>query len=130
MRTSARARFGVIMAALALLVFVAVLVAGCGGKTENATQTQASSPRGSGEKVFTVQEMAKYNGQSGQKAYVAVDGVVYDVTGSTNWPGGKHSPCNLDAAAGKDLSEILNQAPTRMRVYISGKPVVGKLQGN
>lgn len=31
--------------------------------------------------TFNQTELAKYNGQDGQPAYVAVDGVVYDVTG-------------------------------------------------
>jgi predicted heme/steroid binding protein len=119
-----------IVATLAPLVFVTAIVTGCGGNSKNATGTQASSTAGSNEKVFTVQELAKYNGQNGKKACVAVDGVVYDVTGAAHWLQGKHAPCTLDAAAGKDLSEILKQAPTRMRVYISGMPVVGKLKGS
>ena len=32
------------------------------------------------QKTFTISELAKYNGQNGMSAYVAVDGVVYDVT--------------------------------------------------
>jgi predicted heme/steroid binding protein len=128
MRTSASVRSVIVI--IGIMILAVLVVAGCGGKSENATKTQGSSPQGSSEKVFTLQELSKYNGQNGQKAYVAVDGVVYDVTGSPNWPGGKHSPCNLEAVAGKDLSEILKQAPARMRVYISGKPVVGRLQGD
>ena len=37
----------------------------------NSTQT---------ETVFTTSTLAKFNGQNGQKAYVAVEGVVYDVS--------------------------------------------------
>ena len=33
------------------------------------------------EKIFTKNELAQYNGQNGQPAYVAVQGVVYDVSG-------------------------------------------------
>ena len=89
-----------------------------------------SAPAQTGAKVFTVQELAGFDGLGGNQAYVAVDGVVYDVTESANWPGGKHSPCSLDSAAGKDLSEVIKQAPPRMRTYIEAKPVVGKLQGS
>ena len=35
--------------------------------------------------TFNQTELAKYNGQGGQPAYVAVDGVVYDVTGVAAW---------------------------------------------
>ena len=34
------------------------------------------------EKTFTLAQLAQYDGQNGQPAYVAVDGVVYDVTNS------------------------------------------------
>lgn len=33
------------------------------------------------EKTFTVEELKQFDGQDGHKAYVAVEGVVYDVTG-------------------------------------------------
>ena len=42
------------------------------------------------EKTFTKDELAKYNGQNGQPAYVAIKGVVYDVSGKAAWQGGKH----------------------------------------
>ena len=32
------------------------------------------------EKIFTEKELGKYDGQNGNPAYVAIDGVVYDVT--------------------------------------------------
>ena len=42
------------------------------------------------EKTFTLAQLAQYDGQNGQPAYVAVDGVVYDVTNSPAWPNGRH----------------------------------------
>lgn len=75
------------------------------------------------EKKFTKDELAKYNGQNGQPAYVAVKGVVYDVSGKAAWQGGKHHG-NL---AGRDLTDVLdNQSPHGDRV-LKGLPVVGKL---
>lgn len=75
------------------------------------------------EKEFTKQELAKYNGQNGQPAYVAVNGKVYDVSGKEAWQGGKHHG-NL---AGNDLTEVLlNKSPHGDKV-LSGLPVVGKL---
>jgi len=132
------ARYTLLALSLAFLITCAALVAGGCGKKSATTTPQAttpvtapmSAPAQAGAKVFTVRELAGFDGRIGNPAYVAVDGVVYDVTGSANWPGGKHSPCSLDAAAGKDLSEIIKQAPPRMRTYIEAKPVVGKLQGS
>ncbi|MBK5093706.1 MAG: cytochrome B5, partial [Actinobacteria bacterium] len=74
-----------------------------------------------------LEELSEFDGKGGRRAYVAVDGVVYDVTGESKWEYGEHTPCNLDAMAGKDLSDVLNQSPPRMRDYIEGEPVVGRL---
>lgn len=57
---------------------------------------------------LTLAELATYNGNDGQPAYIAVDGVVYDVTESDAWKNGKHNGFE----AGKDLTEeIKNQSP-------------------
>lgn len=42
------------------------------------------------EKIFTEEELGKYDGQNGNPAYVAIDGVVYDVTDVSAWNGGVH----------------------------------------
>ena len=117
---------------LSLLVLLAAVLAGCGN---GGSETTAPADGGTVDekpvvegKTFTLAELAEFNGKSGKPAYVAVDGVVYDVTGSAQWPEGDHTPCNLDAMAGRDLSRILDQAPTRMRGYIEARPVVGTLQ--
>ena len=34
----------------------------------------------SGQKTFTLQELAQHDGQNGTPAYLAINGVVYDVT--------------------------------------------------
>ena len=38
-------------------------------------------------KKFSKAELAKFDGQNGQPAYVAVDGTVYDVSGKDAWKG-------------------------------------------
>lgn len=80
------------------------------------------------QRTFTVAELAKYNGQNGQPAYVGADGWVYDVTASPWWAGGAHSVCKLSSMAGKDLTQALSQAPPSMRGLLQKFPVVGKLQ--
>ena len=42
------------------------------------------------EKEIKRVDLAKYNGQNGNPAYVAVNGKVYDVTDSPAWTGGEH----------------------------------------
>lgn len=121
-----------------VVLFAASLIAGCGGSSEESktvplpVETAPSAPgtptAPSGEvRVFTVQELASFDGSNGQPAYIAVDGVVYDVSGKPNWPAGDHAPCNLEAMAGQELSAVLKQAPPSMRGYVESLPVVGKL---
>lgn len=75
------------------------------------------------EKTFTQEELAQFNGQNGQPAYVAIAGTVYDVSGKDAWQGGKHH----GNVAGQDLTDILlNKSPHGDKV-LKGLPVVGKL---
>lgn len=60
------------------------------------------------ERIFTPDELTKYNGKNGEPAYVAVAGRVYDVTASLLWPGGDHQGSHQ---AGRDLSAELELAP-------------------
>lgn len=39
---------------------------------------------------FTMMDLAKYNGQNGAAAYVAIEGTVYDVTGIMGFEDGNH----------------------------------------
>lgn len=59
------------------------------------------------DKVFTLEELKKYDGKNGNPTYIAVDWVVYDVTNIKTWKGGKH--CNVNA--GNDLSKEIGTSP-------------------
>lgn len=122
-----------------LFAIAALALVGCGEseKTESTetttTQTEETGKESSDtmgtddERAFTLEELSQYNGKNGQPAYIAVDGIVYDITGSDEWEDGEHTVCNIYSAAGQDLSEELKQSPPRMRDYVESKPVVGKL---
>ena len=70
--------------------------------------TTISAPSSSSnERVFTLVELSKYNGQNGNPSYVAVDGIVYDVSNNRQWRNGMHN----GATAGSDLSSMINSAP-------------------
>lgn len=57
--------------------------------------------------VFTTETLAYYDGKEGRPAYVAVDGIVYDLTNSDYWRNGSHYG---GVTAGKDLtSQFANQ---------------------
>ena len=74
-------------------------------------------------KEFTREELAKYDGQNGNKAYVAVNGVVYDVTGNSHWTNGQHH----GVLAGKDVTEELSHSPHGDSV-LAGLEKVGTLK--
>lgn len=50
---------------------------------------------------FTKEELAQYNGKDGNPAYVAVNGVVYDVSPKPSWADGDHFG---GVVAGKDVT--------------------------
>lgn len=74
------------------------------------------------EKKFTKAELAQFDGQNGNKAYVAVDGVVYDVTNVAAWKDGAHH----GNKAGNDVTAGLGHSPHGERV-LKKLEVVGKL---
>ncbi len=73
-------------------------------------------------KEFTREELAAHNGKGGQRAYVAYDGVVYDVTDSAMWGEGEHEAMH---DAGADLTAEHSDAPHD--VYVTDFPEVGRL---
>ncbi len=60
-----------------------------------------------GMNLLTLEELAAYNGKDGMPAYVAVDGLIYDVSEHPEWTTGEHGG-NM---AGTDISEMLKAAP-------------------
>lgn len=75
------------------------------------------------EKTFTLAQLAQYDGQNGKPAYVAVDGVVYDVTNSPAWPNGRHH----GNQAGQDVTKALHEDSPHGAKKLALLPVVGKL---
>lgn len=73
---------------------------------------------------MTLTELAKYDGQEGRRAYIAVRGTIYDVTDSPRWENGLHPP---NHQAGQDLTEELASAP-HVRSVVERFPVVGTIE--
>lgn len=72
--------------------------------------------------VFTLAELAAFDGKDGRKAYVAVDGTVYDVSDVPQWSGGHQG-----LTPGQDHSAAIEQSPHGKNV-LRNLPVVGKLE--
>lgn len=72
---------------------------------------------------LTLEELAQYDGQNGNPAYIAVDGKIYDVSDDPNWSGGGHN----GFLAGRDLTEEIAAASPHGTSVLSGVPQVGIL---
>lgn len=108
------------MILLATFMTAILMLAGCGGTTEDAVEeepvsqeTVAEEPEEATEDedlpIFTMDEIAEFDGQDGNPAYIVVDGLVYDVTKSGMWSGGVHQG---QFRAGQDLTEeIMEDSP-------------------
>lgn len=143
MKSTTKRLFGIVALSLSLFVFV-----GCTAAQPAATQapaataapvatdaptateapaaTDAATVDASAEqKVFTVEELAKYNGKDGNAAYVAVDGKVYDLSAVPQWSNGSHAGGSLQAGA--DQSDAIGRSPHGKKV-LENLPVVGVLQ--
>lgn len=99
------------MRLFSLLLLLVIGLVGCSSSSPSETQT------------FTLADLANFDGQSGRQAYVAVDGIVYDVTNASNWNNGMHNGVRL---AGTDATQAIMSSPHGKSV-LSGLPVVGKL---
>lgn len=66
------------------------------------------------ERLFDEVELRAFNGEGGRPAYIAYDGVVYDVTDAPNWRGGMHRNLHY---SGLDLTRSLRKAPHDASVF-------------
>ncbi len=66
------------------------------------------------ERVFTERELKQYNGERGQPAYIAYNGIVYDVSDCPKWRTGLHEQLHF---AGFDLTPSLPKAPHAAEVF-------------
>jgi predicted heme/steroid binding protein len=71
---------------------------------------------------FTRSQLALRNGQDKPEIWVALHGIIYEVTLSRLWRNGKH----YEHWAGQDLTDELKDAPHTEKVFDKFKPV-GKL---
>lgn len=88
-------------------------------KAPNIVQTSAATKS---EIAFTAAELALYDGMNGNPAYVAVDGIVYDMTKIGAWKNGQHQ----GLSAGQDLSAAFAGSPHSKNI-LDQSPIVGKL---
>lgn len=121
--------------ALALTASLSACASGSTTPSASATPSSVASPSAtaaspspsatpaSGEKIFTVTELSTYDGKNGNPAYIAVNGIVYDVSNMPEWSTGSHQ----GALVGRDLTAAISKAPHGSSI-LDNVPIVGKLQ--
>ncbi|WP_422484883.1 cytochrome b5 domain-containing protein [Gudongella sp. DL1XJH-153] len=103
---------------LMVVLVAAMVLAGC------SSGNGSDEPVEEADRVFTLEELAEYDGTDGSEAYVAVDGVVYDVTDSDMWNAGSHNGYQ----AGQDLSEEIKDISPHGVSVLDRMPIVGTLE--
>jgi len=91
--------------------------------TTTTTQTTTSTTT-TALRVFTLAELATFNGNNGSTAYMAVNGTVYNVTNVAEWSNGWHKGMHL---AGTDASAVFAGSPHSLG-FLSQLTIVGTLQ--
>jgi predicted heme/steroid binding protein len=88
---------------------------------QEITAAQSDNKVSTSTTTFTSETLKAYNGLNDQPAYVAIDGIVYDL--SSVFRNGKHNGND----AGQDLSNIFHGKHPEQ--YLQGKPIVGTYRG-
>lgn len=114
-----------IVVLLLMLFSISFVIAGCSSSPSEEPQTPEETPSEGEEEelMLTLEELSAFDGKNGNKAYVAVDGIIYDVTDSSAWKDGNHN----GNQAGQDLTkEIMEDSPHGISA-LENVPAIGKL---
>lgn len=108
-------RYRVLALGVMMLSAVMVFAACAGGGSAPETEVP--------ELELTLEELAEFDGQDGRRAYVAVEGIIYDVTDLGGWSGGTHQG-NM---AGQDLTDVIINDSPHGTAILSRATIVGRL---
>jgi predicted heme/steroid binding protein len=108
---------------LSIVIGATTLLASCTSPTSGTSGSQTSISTSSELRQFTLSELAQYNGDNGGLAYVAVNGIVYDVTDADGWENGWHQGLHL---AGTDATAVFATSP-HSQSLLDELPIVGTL---
>lgn len=120
-----------ILISMAVLL-MALFALGCASGAVNAAATEtaaatdaAAAPATTDSTMLelTLEQLKQYDGKNGNPAYVAVDGVIYDMTNVKEWKNGEHN----GYSAGNDLTDIIKNKSPHGVSKLKGVPIVGKL---
>ena len=105
---------------LAVLTAALLFVAGIGaGFPAAIAAAEAPAPL-----LLTLEELKAFNGMNGQPAYIALDGIIYDVTGNKAWSSGVHKGFE----AGNDLTADFKEKSPHDLGILEGSAQVGRVK--
>ncbi len=82
-----------------------------------------TAPEPEVQRTFTLEELSYYNGAGDRPAYVAVNGVVYDLSRRIGWAGGTH----FGLYSGNDLTSEFTTCHRGLESILEQLPVAGIL---
>lgn len=105
--------------------------------TENNTDSRTGAPTTAAAttattaKTFTAAQLAEFNGKDGKNAYIAYDGVVYDVTSKLDrtWKNGEHHGLLAGTDLTKQVKACNRHLITFMEAQFGTYPVAGNYSG-
>lgn len=104
----------------AIALILLLTLSACGGSSSSEPAVEIPDS----ELIeLTLSELSAFDGRNGSNAYIAVDGFIYDVTGSPRWPNGRHNGYQ----AGQDLTQFIDQVSPHGRGVLSRMPRIGRL---
>lgn len=108
---------------IAILIMSALfLIPACSAAPAAAPEEPLSEQ--SEELSLTLEELKEYEGQDSAPAYIAVDGIIYDVSDVKAWNGGIHN----GFSAGNDVTDIIkSQSPHGLSV-LGNLPEIGIIE--
>ena len=77
---------------------------------------------------YTLEELARYDGEDGNECLVAVDGEVYLIEGFYLWKDGEHTPSMGRARCGLDLTEVIDEESPHGRSKLQLLKKIGTLE--
>ena len=93
-------------------------------KKKNKKSNEINHNISTKEIMLTVQELSEFNGRDGKPPYVAIDGIVYDLSKINKWKDGKHH----GILAGQVLTEEYYRCHSKKLNLIKKSKVVGRLK--
>ena len=121
--TAAPAAAEVVVATEAPTATMALTASPAPKSTATPTATTKAGSAADGTLELTLDQLKQYDAKNGNPAYIAVDGILYDVSNVSQWKNGGHN----GYSAGNDLTDAIKNVSPHGTSKLKGVPVVGKL---